>query len=360
MEATKRKSSDQAAKDLGKAIATGQSATDIDPELKVTPTVTSVRPNFGPIHGGTLVTIKGTNFRPRSRVLFGITQPLVVFYVDAQTLRCITPPGRPGFVDVSVINPSGTRGVLPNGFLYLPYGQVAENLVEPAELSAAEADLGQSDQGTAEVESAEAGTEMSAAGEEEGIVVLPGGPEVDQLGDIDLQTPPVVTSVTPNKVDTNGGKMVTIKGSNFRAGSTVTFGMLPASNVVFVNRETLTCIVPQHPAGNVKVRVTNQKSGLTGTLSMGFTYTQAPAPVISGLFPNPVPRSTFDTGVTVFGANFANGCMIIYGAAMGPAIFVNSSQVGFSAPAQPPGTTIGVGIRNPDGQIVCCAILLYN
>ncbi len=259
-------------------------------------------------------------------------------------------------MDVSVINPSGTRGVLPNGFLYLPFGQVADNLVQAPDLFDldAEAELEQPNPGS------ETEAEMSAAGEDEGIIVLSVGPEADQLGDIDLKSPPVVNSVTPNKVDSNGGKMVTIKGSNFRAGSTVTFGTLPASNVVFVNRETLTCIVPPHPAGNVRVRVTNQGSMLTGTLSMGFTYTQALAPTLSGLFPNPVPRSNIDTGVTVFGSNFAPGCMIIYGAAMGPAIFVNSSQVGFSAPAQPTGTVIGVGIKNPDGQIVCCANLLYN
>jgi hypothetical protein len=184
---------------------------------------------------------------------------------------------------------------------------------------------------------------------------------IDALGEIDLQQqPPVVNSVVPNNVTTNGGKMVTIKGSNFRAGSTVMFGTDPADNVVFIDRQILTCIPRPHAAGNVKVRVTNQGSGLTGTLSMGFTYIQAPAPSLAGLFPNPIEASTFEREVTVGGANFAPGCQIIFGAAMGPAIYDNPNRVRFLAPALERGTNIGVGVQNPDGQRACCAILSYT
>jgi hypothetical protein len=107
------------------------------------------------------------------------------------------------------------------------------------------------------------------------------------------------------------------------------------------------------------VRVTNQGSGLTGTLSMGFTYTQAPAPQLAGLFPNPIPATGRDTPITISGANFAPDCKIIFGAAMGPPIYDGPTQLRFSAPGLARGTNIGVGVQNPDGQIVCCAILSY-
>jgi hypothetical protein len=141
-------------------------------------------------------------------------------------------------------------------------------------------------------------------------------------------------------------------------GSTVTFGMLPATEVMFVSRNELKCRVPSHPAGNVKVRVTNQGSMLTGTLSMGFTYVQAPAPVLFGISPDTI-RASGNVGIRVFGANFAPGCMILLGAGRGQAIYTNEFEVGFTAPPASPGTIYQVGVQNPDGQIACCAILRY-
>lgn len=334
MEATKRKSKKTTAESLGTVIASAQApgpGTEIDSEIKTPPEVAAVRPNLGPALGGTVVRVKGANFRPRSRVQFGSRNALSVVYVDAQTLICITPPGKPGFVDVAVTNPSGLRGVLPRGFLYLLAGQVAEN-VENAR------------------EQLEIGSEDTD---------LPD--EVDKLGEsgIDLQQqPPVVTSVVPNNVTTNGGKMVTIKGSNFRAGSTVTFGMIPAANVRFIDRQTLTCVPQPHVAGNVKVRVTNQGSGLTGTLSMGFTYIQAPPPVLASIAPDTIPAFG-NQGINVNGARFAPGCSILLGAGKGPANFVSEFLVGFTAPPAPRGTIFQVGVQNPDGQIACCALLRY-
>ena len=109
----------------------------------------------------------------------------------------------------------------------------------------------------------------------------------------------------------------------------------------------MTCI--PGAVAELKVRVTNQGSGLTGTLSMGFTYTQAPAPSLSGLFPNPIPASTFEREVAIGGANFAPGCKIIFGAAIGPAFYDGPNQVRFSAPALARGRTSGWA-SEPDGH----------
>lgn len=486
MEATERKSGGTTAKDLS-VIASGQSqGIDIDPEAKIPPVVLSVTPRFGSIFGGTSVQVKGRNFKPRSRVLFGLREARIVIYINAQTLICVTPPAQPGLVDVVVVNPSGLRGVLPRGFLYSLVGQVVQNLEnadeqleagsgaidvadleEAAEMGAAtstmeleegsdpivEVDgLGELDDIDVQVPpdqrsrpivssySPKQGPSIGGTGvtfvgaqfrprtrvffagrqaatifiNESTLVaitpgvpgpgsadivlrnpsglqsVIPNGfrytrgfplegltggardqaakgatknaePEAEELAEgIDLQQqPPVVTSVTPNRVDTNGGKTVTIRGSNFRSGSTVTFGMLPATNVVFVSRSELRCTVPPRPtAGNVKVRVTNQGSMLTGTLSMGFTYVQAPAPLLFGISPDTV-SSFGNTGINVFGANFAPGCLILLGAGKGVANYIDSTFVGFAAPPASPGTIFQVGVQNPDGQIACCAILRY-
>ena len=52
--------------------------------------------------------------------------------------------------------------------------------------------------------------------------------------------PPTVSSVSPNSGSTPGGTTVTITGTNFAPGATVTFGSTAATNVVVVNSTTIT------------------------------------------------------------------------------------------------------------------------
>ncbi len=68
---------------------------------------------------------------------------------------------------------------------------------------------------------------------------------------------PTVSSVSPNSGSTAGGTAVTITGTNFVAGATVTFGATAATNVVVVNSTTITATTPAGSAGAVTVTVTN-------------------------------------------------------------------------------------------------------
>ena len=88
-------------------------------------------------------------------------------------------------------------------------------------------------------------------------------------------TVPFVSSVNPNGGPVAGGTPVTITGTNFAAGATVTFGGTAATNVVVVNGTTITATTPAHTAGAVTVTVTvNSQSG---SLTNGFTYNGAVA-----------------------------------------------------------------------------------
>ncbi len=83
------------------------------------PIITSVQPDAGPIGGGTLITITGENFAPRSvKVFMGGVGAFDVRIVDDQTITAMTPAHRDGTVDVVVTNPSDLSGVLPDGFTY--------------------------------------------------------------------------------------------------------------------------------------------------------------------------------------------------------------------------------------------------
>jgi hypothetical protein len=83
--------------------------------------------------------------------------------------------------------------------------------------------------------------------------------------------PPTVTSVVPPAGKTAGGKNVTINGTNFQSGATITFGGNAATNVVFVSSTKLTAKTPAHAAGFVNVTVTNPDAQ-SGTLPNGYKY----------------------------------------------------------------------------------------
>jgi hypothetical protein len=80
-----------------------------------------------------------------------------------------------------------------------------------------------------------------------------------------------VTSVVPPAGKTTGGKNVTVNGTSFVSGATITFGGSLATNVVFVNSTKLTAKTPAHAAGFVNVTVTNPNTS-NGTLVNGYKY----------------------------------------------------------------------------------------
>ncbi|HEX7679307.1 MAG TPA: IPT/TIG domain-containing protein, partial [Thermoanaerobaculia bacterium] len=83
--------------------------------------------------------------------------------------------------------------------------------------------------------------------------------------------PPTVTSVSPTGGTIAGGSSVTINGTGFNAGATVTFGGSAATNVVVVSSIKITARTPAHALGAVNVTVTNTNSS-TGTLTNGYLY----------------------------------------------------------------------------------------
>src|SRR5262249_41575934 len=70
-------------------------------------------------------------------------------------------------------------------------------------------------------------------------------------------TGPAVSSISPNSGSTGGGTIVTISGTDFLSGATVSIGGVSASSVNVVNPTTITAVTRAHPAGAVDVPVTN-------------------------------------------------------------------------------------------------------
>lgn len=80
----------------------------------VVPTVTQISPPSGPTSGGTTVDVTGTNFNPRTTVMFGATPAAVVTVMSSTQLAAVAPAGTIGTVDVTVTTPYGTSETFPS------------------------------------------------------------------------------------------------------------------------------------------------------------------------------------------------------------------------------------------------------
>jgi hypothetical protein len=96
------------------------------------PEIFNISPNSGPQEGDTFVTILGRFFREMEggafEVFFGDVLAEDVVILSSTGITAKTPPGPPGFVDVTVQNFVDSSGVLADGFLYLAPPEVDDVL----------------------------------------------------------------------------------------------------------------------------------------------------------------------------------------------------------------------------------------
>ncbi len=86
-----------------------------------------------------------------------------------------------------------------------------------------------------------------------------------------LGVSPAVTSITPSQWGVRGGTTVTLTGTAFASGTTVSLGGSTCNNPVVTGSTQITCTISYHGAAAVDVVVTNP-DGQTGTLVNGFKY----------------------------------------------------------------------------------------
>jgi uncharacterized delta-60 repeat protein len=86
-----------------------------------------------------------------------------------------------------------------------------------------------------------------------------------------VNVPVTITTIVPNSGTITGGSAVTISGTGFGAGATVTIGGAAATNVIVVNSTKITARTPAHALGAVNATVTNTNA-TSGTLVAGYTY----------------------------------------------------------------------------------------
>ena len=225
------------------------------------PTVTSISPNSGTINGGTAVTVTGTGFLAGATVTLGGTAATGVTPVNSTTITATTPAHAAGAINVVVTNSDTQSGTLTQGFTYTTVSNPA----------------------------------------------------------------PTLTGVSPASGTAAGGTAVTISGTGFQAGATVSLGGTPATGVTVMNSTTITATTPAHAAGVVNVIVTNSDTQ-SGTLTQGFTYTAVsnPTPMLSGISPAS-GTAAGGTAVTITGTGFLAGATVSLGGTPAAGVTVVSS-----------------------------------
>ena len=158
---------------------------------------------------------------------------------------------------------------------------------------------------------------------------------------------PTISLVSPSSGTTAGGTSVTITGTGFQSGATVTFGGTASSAVTFNSATQLTAATPARAAGLVDVVVTNPDTQ-SATATNAFTYV-VPGPLLVSVSPAS-GVTTGGTTVTLTGSGFQNGAAVTFdGVAATGVTFLSPTQLTAVTPAHAT-ESVEVRVVNPDTQ----------
>ena len=330
------------------------------------PTVTGISPASGTTAGGTTVTITGTGFQSGATVKFGSASATNVVVGGSTSLTATTPANAASTVNVVVTNTDTQSGTLAAAYTYTnsaptvtgispnsgtTAGGTSVTITGTGFLSGASVTIG----GAAATNivvvgptSITAKTPAHAAGATDVVVTNTDTQSGTLSNSFTFNVPnpaPTVTGISPTSGTTAGGTAVSITGTGFLSGATVSVGGTAATNVVVVGSTSITATTPAHAAGAVNVVVTNTDAQ-AGTLTNGYTYTN-PAPTVTGISPNS-GTTAGGTSVTITGTGFLSGASVTIGGAAATNIVVASStSISARTPAHAAGV-VDVVVTNTD------------
>jgi hypothetical protein len=337
------------------------------------PAVGSVTPSSGPTSGGTVITITGSSFVSGATVYVGGASATGVTFVSSTELRATTPPGTAGPQALQVVNPGGLSATLTNGFSYTStsvrpsYGSVSPTsgptsggtvltISGSSFVSGATVRIGGVNATSVTFISAtqlRATTPPGTIGGKSVQIINPGGLSASRANAFyytsGSSAQPAIGAVSPSSGSTSGGTVITITGSNFVSGATVSIGGVNATSVTFTSATELRATTPPGAAGAQAVQVVNP-GGLSATLSNGFSYTSSTSvrPSFGSVSPTSGPTSG-GTVLTISGSSFVSGAIVRVGGVDATSVtFISATQLRATTP---PGTIGGksVQIINPGG-----------
>jgi thiamine monophosphate synthase len=333
------------------------------------PILTGINPVFGPVTGGTTVTLTGSVFRRDAGVFFDVNGTVVgatsVTVNNATRITAVTPPQAEGYATVSVVNYDNLSAQLDAGFRYegppavtsitpntgLTTGgltiTLAGNNLRPGTTVRVGANLATA------VTPADGGLSLTA--------VTPtsatNGPVPVVVTTLDTQSTtvtggftyvypaPLITTVTPARGFAIGGQTITLTGSNFLTAPTVTVGGVAATNVTRVSATSVTFTSPPG-SGTVDVVLTNSDAQAV-TVTGGFTYVNAP--VLTAITPAHGPVQG-GTRITLTGTDFLRGAVVQLGGVPAFAVDVTSPTTITAVTNAGAAGVVDVKVINPEAN----------
>lgn len=343
------------------------------------PTIDSVSPDSAPGYGGALITITGTNFEddPGTTVSVGGQPCIDVTVVSATEITCKAPAfgaSDLGAKDVVVTN-ADTGTVTAAG----AFASVASTPSVDGDISP---NFGSKDGGTEiTINGSQFGPGVAVTAGGQPCVNLTVNPEGTQItcdtpagatGDADVvitntdggtatvtdgfsfTSAPAVTGISPVAGPATGGTHITISGSDFLDGATVTVGGVECENVDVVSATQITCTTPAGTAGDPEIIVANPDQG-TITVNSEFTYVSVPTIDADGVSPTS-GNNTGGTVITINGSGFLLGTKVFLGdpdvpanECTSPTVNPEGTQITCTTPAGSNGV-VDVTVVNPDAE----------
>ncbi len=167
------------------------------------------------------------------------------------------------------------------------------------------------------------------------LVVTVGSDQATLAGAFQAVDGPTLTSISPTS-GIAGQSFVTIAGTNFHVGMTVTLGGVPFDNLLVASDTQTTALVPLVPPGTYDVTVITSTG--SAILPAAFTVVSASSLTVSTINPDQGPTAG-GIGVTVSGTGFEPGLQAtIGGAPIAGLTLVNDRTFSGTTPTLPAGT----------------------
>jgi predicted esterase len=339
---------------------------------RAVPAISAITPASGPLAGGTVVTLSGTDLGGATGVTFSGTPGTKIYVVSAAEVRVTTPAGvAAGPVDVQVTTPGGTSAANSGvGFTYEappmtvsgisptsgPVGGGTVVTLSGSNLDSATAVTFGGTPGTQLTVSASqvkvTAPPASAPGAVTVQVVGPDGTTpagaTGQFTYEAVVTPPAVTAVSPAVGPLAGGTVVTLTGTGLAQASQVTFGGTAGTSLNVVSDTELQVTSPARTTvGGVYVRVTTPAGTSPQATAARFTYRAAPT--VSAISPSSGPVAG-GTVVTITGTDLTGATAVTFGGIAGDGVSVlSATQVQATAPAAASVGSVDVQVTTPGG-----------
>ncbi len=257
--------------------------------------LTSITPPRGSTSGGEAVILHGQDFVDGTKVAFGGRAAPSVEVLNAETLRVITPIGERGPVTVNIDLPGQDTYAAEEAFTYVnavprvvmairpqkgaQSGGTKVTIVGTGFAKGADVAIGGNAARKVKIVSdtkITAVTPPGALGPANVAVRNPGLPAAILADAFEYVEAPTITKVSPKEGSIAGGTKVTIVGTGFLPGATVTFDGQPATTAKVVNPERIDAVSPPGAKGPVDIVVTN-KDQPPATAKKAFAYVPEPA-----------------------------------------------------------------------------------